>query len=67
MTSPEHAKDRAEARRRNRLAAKERAEAEAMRAEGEPPQMPPDWKPTPEQQAIMDSHETDEEPDDAMS
>ena len=30
MTSPDHAKDRAEARRRNRLAAKERAAAEAL-------------------------------------
>jgi hypothetical protein len=30
MTNPDHAKDRAEARRRNRLAAKERAEAEAL-------------------------------------
>jgi hypothetical protein len=30
MTNPEHAKDRAEARRRNRLAAKERAEQEAL-------------------------------------
>ncbi|MEI6156455.1 MAG: hypothetical protein WCP88_04580 [bacterium] len=30
MTNPQHEKDRAEARRRNRLAAKERAEAEAL-------------------------------------
>lgn len=30
MTNPDHAKDRAEARRRNRLAAKERAEQEAL-------------------------------------
>ena len=37
MSSPEHAKDRAEARRRNRLAAKARAEQEAL---GTTPQAP---------------------------
>jgi len=37
MTNPEHAKDRAEARRRNRLAAKERAEQEALGVTPEAP------------------------------